>query len=158
MLSFEKKLGKYFKLGEMLQWREDNIPEDNQLVNMAQLCCCLLDSIRDRFFKEYGYMEISSGYRNKKYNQLAGGADDSQHQKGEAADINFSKCKTKEQLKLIFDWIKEYCKYDQLIYEVKTVNRNGADIEIFWIHVSYKIAGNRQQALTFIHNKWGECI
>ena len=152
MLTFEKKLGRYFKLGEMLQWREDNTPTDEQLVNMTQLCCCCLDVIRSRFFKEYGYMEISSGFRNNFYNSKAGSKPTSQHLKGEAADFNFSNCKSKESLKKIFDWIREYGTYDQLIYEVKNVIRDGKTIEIFWIHISYKIEKNRNQPLTFIHN------
>ena len=71
-------------------------------------------------------------------NRLVGGAKTSQHLKGEAADIQ---CDNNQEL---FDIIKDYLEFDQLIYEHTGPTGPG------WIHVSYKKEGNRGQVLQAI--------
>lgn len=80
---------------------------------------------------------ITSGYRGEKLNKLIGGAVNSQHCKGQAADIS-----VKGQSNLaVFNFIRQRYNFDQLILE----NVNGAQ----WVHVSYNINGNRKQCLSY---------
>ena len=44
-----------------------------------------------------------------------------------------------ESLRELFNWIKQYVEFDQLIWEH---NKQGT----YWIHVSYNLDGNRKQA------------
>ena len=82
---------------------------------------------------------ISSGFRSVALNAAVGGAYNSQHLKGEAADlcINGDKAKGKKW----FEWIKAHCQFDQLIWEH---NKAGT----YWVHVSYRADGqNRKQVI-----------
>lgn len=58
-MNFDKKLGKFFKFGELIRYRADNIPTNEELINLTQLCICVLDKIREKF----GAVIITSGYR-----------------------------------------------------------------------------------------------
>ena len=80
---------------------------------------------------------ISSGYRSSELNRLVGGVSNSQHLRGEAADIY---CEETIRLRQWYVWILDNCPFDQLIWE-----RKGSS---YWIHVSCKLdlSKNRQQA------------
>jgi hypothetical protein len=55
----------------------------------------------------------------------------SQHSKGEAIDIDMDNSSNGVTNKMVFDYIKDNLKFDQLIYEFG--NANNPD----WVHVSY---------------------
>lgn len=88
------------------------------------------DWISDHF---YMGMHISSGYRCEELNHLVGGVADSQHLKGEAADIyTFGSCRLLEALQ------QSRLNFDQAIY----YRRRG------FIHLSLKLTGkNRRQVI-----------
>ena len=134
------KIAKYFSLMEMCASETAqklcirNQPTVTEVVNLTLLCTKVLDPLR----KAMGPITISSGFRCKALNKAVGGVSNSQHMKGQAADINI-----KGNLaygKKIFAWIKEYCEFDQLIWEH---NKAGA----YWVHVSYNLDGNRKQVI-----------
>jgi len=106
----------------------DNTPTIQEIDNLLHLIVYCLQPIRDKLKKP---MIITSGYRSTKVNFLCGGAMNSQHLKGEAADF-IVKGMTPSQ---IIDFIvKSGIEYDQLINE-----RNK------WVHISYSKGHNRKQ-------------
>lgn len=134
------KIAKYFTLAEMCASDTakakgiKNQPTVTEVVNLCLLCTKVLDPLR----KAMGPITISSGYRCAALNKAVGGVSNSQHMKGQAADINI-----KGDLaygKKIFSWIKYNCEFDQLIWE-----HNKASA--YWVHVSYNLDGNRKQVI-----------
>lgn len=106
--------------------------------NIIALVGAVLDPLRAKYGKP---ITVSSGYRCKELNRLVGGATDSQHTKGEAADITTGN-KT-ENMKL-GQMIVAMGAFDQVIFEETGVN----DLKAEWIHVSWKRTGvNRMQIL-----------
>ena len=102
---------------------ENECSSVEQVLNLAYLCHMVLQPLRDKF----GPIRITSGYRQPELNGAVGGASNSQHMRGEAADIYLpSVDKGLEYLA----FLKTLPVLDQLIWE-----RNG---DICWIHVSAK--------------------
>ena len=101
--------------------------------NIVALVDNVLDSAREQFG---GPVSVNSGYRCPKHNLEVGGVVNSQHMKGEAADVC---CADNKRLAEI---LEQNGKYDQLI---KYLNPDGG---IRFIHVSWKRFGpNRKQRL-----------
>ena len=105
----------------------DNQPEHNGeqdvYARIELLVVKLLDPIRD-YVAETIY--INSGYRSQELNKAVGGVHDSQHRKGQAADIRIGNL-TGSLLTDVFWEISYKFDYDQLIYH----NRQG------FMHISY---------------------
>ena len=100
----------------------------------------LVDEVLDPLREAYGRpIRVNSGYRCPRLNTLVGGAPNSQHMRGEAADITAGS--PEENLKL-GRWLEASGKFDQLIYE--QCDRNGNPR---WIHVSWRRGWNRKQVL-----------
>jgi len=111
-----------------------NIPKDPQVVeNLKTLCEKVLEPLRSGMKCP---IKISSGYRSPELNKLIGGAKASQHNIGEAVDIDLD-AKNAE----LFSYIVNNLDFDQIIWEF------GDDSNPDWVHVSYKSAGNRKQLL-----------
>lgn len=64
----------------------DNTPGKEEVEALRALCENILEPMRRRF----GLIYISSGYRNRRVNNAVGGVMNSQHMRGEAADILLS--------------------------------------------------------------------
>ena len=95
--------------------------------NVKALVCEVLDPVREKLGMP---IVVNSGYRCEKHNKDVGGVKNSQHLRGEAADIY---CQDNERLKQL---IIENGKFDQLITYPT------------FLHVSYKrTGGNRHQRL-----------
>ena len=113
------------------QHKIDNTPSHQTQDNIIKLVNNVLQPLRD-------YMGIScsinSGYRCPALNKKIGGATNSAHMSGCAADINFG---SKQLNKKAFEWIKQNCEFRQLIDE-----KNFA-----WVHVEYRDGDNRKQIL-----------
>ncbi len=101
--------------------------------NMNTLVNKVLDPLREKV----GAIRVNSGYRTPAYNKQIGGATNSQHCRGEAADI----FPLEKDIDDVFALIIREFKYDQVILEK---NSRGSK----WIHISYKTEGNRQKAMT----------
>lgn len=97
----------------------------------------LVDNVLDPAREEFGGpVTVNSGYRCPKHNLAVGGVVNSQHMKGEAADVC---CADNKRLAEI---IEKNGKYDQMI---KYLQPDGS---IRFIHVSWKRnGGNRKQRL-----------
>ena len=94
-----------------------------QVLNLAYLCHMVLQPLRDRF----GPIRINSGYRSPELNEAVGGVSNSQHMRGEAADIYLPSVKKGREY---LAFLKTLPAVDQLIWE-----RSGSTC---WIHVSTK--------------------
>jgi len=129
---------KFFKLNEfMCRCGRCRMPPE-AVQNIETLVDNVLDPARERL----GPIVVNSGYRCPKHNREVGGVANSQHLKGEAADIapvQGSGFTVKDLGKVI----EEQGKYDQLIYYPN------------FIHVSWKRnGGNRRQKLPRMTDQW----
>lgn len=103
--------------------------------NLVALVENVLDPLRTRYGKA---VHVSSGYRCQQLNTLIHGALQSQHMKGEAADI-YTDAGPQGNLELA-RLIVASGKYDQVILE----NVPGTSLMPQWVHVSFrKSGGNR---------------
>lgn len=104
-----------------------NRPNDKQTEALRALCQHVLEPLRRRF----GPIVISSGYRSPAVNRLIhGAAANSQHTKGEAADLVIG---TAERGVAMYRYIRENLDFDQLIWEPIGARQPR------WIHVSYTL-------------------
>lgn len=100
--------------------------------NINLLVDNVLDPIRDKFCAP---VIITSGYRCPRVNKLVGGANNSQHMSGCAADFHI-KGFTYLMMRQVFLNVYDTMEFDQLIYyRSKNI-----------IHVSYVENGNRHEA------------
>ena len=142
---------KYFTISEMLRsdtalkmrlWNGANREIEE---NIRALVDNVLDPLRERYEHP---IYVTSGYRCPKLNKAVNGAPNSQHMRGEAADIvagpsTGSGTSVYENLKLA-KMIAESGKFDQMILEEVGPN----DLLPRWIHVTWKRNGwNRRNIL-----------
>jgi hypothetical protein len=139
---------KYFSIKELSASTEarkmgiDNTPTTEARANLTALVEAVLDPLRER----YGYpVHVSSGYRCPRLNKAVGGAETSQHEKGEAADIYVVKAR---EMAMLFALIYYLLPFDQLIWEL------GTDEAPAWIHVSYREGRNRRECLRYDGKKY----
>lgn len=122
---------KYFSFAEMITTDTGlkNIPNWEQIQNLQTLITKILDPLREAVGMP---ITVTSGYRSPALNGAVGGAKNSQHLRGEAADIT---CGSKEKNKLLYQKIQELgLPYDQLIDEK----------DYKWIHVSCSSRDRRE--------------
>ena len=131
-------MAKYFTLGELcksdvaVEKRIENTPDNTTIERMQALMEKCLDKVREMWGKPIG---VNSGYRSAELNRAVGGAKNSQHLRGEAADITTG---SKENNRKLFDLIvASDIPFDQLIDE------SGYK----WLHISYCKDYNRKQVL-----------
>lgn len=112
----------------------NNAPCVSTVKNLKALCINLLQPLRD----ELGCpIIISSGYRSPQLNKIIGGANNSQHVRGQAVDFTVPNM----TLVAVIEMIQKNFPFDQLILEFGS-----------WIHVSYCSEYNRKQVLTINHH------
>lgn len=136
---------KYFSISEMLYsyqavqrkiWNGCTLETER---NLRALIENVLDPARELYGKA---VYVNSGYRCSKLNGIVGGTNNSQHVRGEAADISTSRGLI-ENLKLAKIIVK-LGMFDQLILEESPKGELTPD----WIHVSYRRDGkNRHEIL-----------
>ncbi len=95
----------------------------------------VLDPIKD----QYPDMIVTNAYRGK--------STGSQHNVGEAADIQFPGVSKSEYYTRV-QWIRENVPHDQLILEYKNTGSG-----LPWIHISCKDSGNRAMIFTMYNHK-----
>lgn len=110
-----------------------NIPDINSVDCMLDLIYYVLQPLRDKLAKP---IIIASGFRNAEVNKLVGGAPNSQHLKGQAADLVVNGMTPQELFTFIIN-SESHISYDQAIWE-KDKN---------CVHISYAKGKNRHEAL-----------
>jgi zinc D-Ala-D-Ala carboxypeptidase len=142
------RLSKYFTLSEMTKTScgKENTPTPEAFDRLVRLCAVYLDPIREHF----GPITITSGYRSKEVNDAIGGAKDSAHSYGCAADM-VSSATVGDMIKWIVN--ESGLNYDQVIDECKAGSP--------WLHFGIlrpnHEASPRKQALVFrdgVYTTW----
>jgi hypothetical protein len=112
----------------------NNTPDPQSIANLTSLTQHILQPLRDRLGKP---IHITSGYRSPAVNTAVGGAQNSQHTKGEAVDIQVDDMPPEQ----ILVYVKALqLPFDQCIIE----KANGKQ----WLHMSYSNK-NRKQVLKY---------
>ena len=131
-------MAKYFTIGELcksdtaVEKRIENTPDNTTIERLNALMIECLDKVREMWGKPIG---VNSGYRSAELNRAVGGDENSQHLRGEAADITTG---SKDNNRKLFDLIvASDIPFDQLIDE------SGYR----WLHISYCKDYNRKQVL-----------
>lgn len=121
----------------------NNKPNAQQMINLVYLCAYVLEPLRMAMKRP---IKISSGYRCEALNKAVGGVYNSQHMKGQAADINIEGDMAFGRA--VFDYIRKHLTFDQLIWE-----HSGS---VYWVHVSYvypDFGRNRKQVIDNLAKK-----
>lgn len=128
------KISNNFRLSEFTRTssKAANNPTEVERSAIIELVRSVIQPARDELALP---ITITSGFRSTAVNSAVGGAKTSQHLKGEAADM---KCANNA---LLFRIIKDNLVFDQLIWEYGDNNQPA------WVHVSYKLQGNRNECL-----------
>ena len=111
----------------------DNTPTGDAIDNLDRLVTNVLDKLRDGWGRP---IIVTSGYRCKELNAAVGGTRNSQHLKGQAADI------VSDDFDEFRRFVRRWCKdieFDQCIFEHSGCKE--------WIHISYVEGGNRRQII-----------
>lgn len=131
-------MGKYFTVNELCKsdtarLRDiDNTPNAIQISNMEELIKNVLDPLREAYGKP---INVNSGFRCPALNKAVGGAKNSEHMTGCAADIDVHSIQGNKQL---FDLIQKLnLPFRQLIDESN----------FSWVHVSYNKNDVKKQVL-----------
>lgn len=134
-------LTKNFTLEEMIRsgtamrhgYKEQFDPSEEVIFNLTRLCVNVLQPLRDHLGTP---IFVSSGYRCPRLNKAVGGAKNSEHLTGCAADLqglgNVSN-------RMLFEAIKKHIpEFSQLLWEFG--DQDNPD----WVHVSFSHHNKRQ--------------
>ena len=103
----------------------NNKPSVQQMINLVYLTAYVLEPLRVAMNEP---IKIGSGFRCQQLNKAVGGVYNSQHMKGQAADLCIDGDIQKGRK--WFNYIKNHLPCDQLIWEH---NSKGT----YWVHVSF---------------------
>lgn len=137
------QLSKHFKLSEFTRsataskYNIDNTPNVEVISNLQALCQNVLKPLREYFNTP---IIISSGYRCPALDNHPNvrGATNSQHMKGEAADLHLPSIAIGRRW---VEYLLEFGHFDHLIWEH---DKSGH----YWIHISFKRIGENRQLYT----------
>ena len=140
MTNLETKLTEHFTLKEMVASQNHpdiyNVPAPAQIENLRCVCQWLED-LRRLYNERYGTpakdepLNVSSGYRSYKLNNKVGGARDSNHLIGCAADIVCRDCAQAVQYAaLLMEISVDRGAWDEIIIEKK--------FNHFWLHFAVR--------------------
>lgn len=137
---------KYFRLEEFAVSSSYpklvELPKGSIEQNVKLLVEVLLDPIREKIGMP---ITVTSGYRPKKLNDAVGGAKNSNHLYGYAADVQCGN-KRSDNLKIVYALLELGCDWDECIIEKGTLTAPQ------WIHIAFKRTGNRRR-LEFYNGK-----
>lgn len=133
---------KYFTIAELceshtaMKLHIPNIPHPEHCRNLMMLTDVLLDPIREAWG---GPLIVTSGFRCNELNKAVGGAKNSQHLNGQAADLTTLGCNWLKNYQL-FEMIKKSdLPFDQLIAE-----KNAQGNRCGWVHISWSKTPRRE--------------
>ena len=140
------KLTEHFTLAEMAKTRSQhaNIPNVGQIANLKRLCGWL-EMLRAEWNKRYGEGDdpiiINSAFRSAAVTKEVGGASNSNHLTGCAADIHVDGMEQMLRYATILLDISDEAQepFDELLME-----RNGNRM---WLHFAVRPEGNRRRLL-----------
>lgn len=137
---------KYFTISELTKSATakrlgiDNTADASIRANLTALVENVLDPLRARWGMP---IIVTSGYRSTALNKAVGGAANSQHTKGMAADIRTVSDSRADNMKLLRCLLRSGIVFDQIICEYPDAQGRPD-----WIHVSFNMVGNRKSKLT----------
>ena len=117
----------------------NNKPSVQQMINLVYLAVYVLEPLREAMNEP---IKIGSGFRSKELNKAVGGVQNSQHMKGQAADLCIDGDRKKGRK--WFEYIRDHLPFDQLIWEKNP--KTGSE----WVHVSFvfpDFGKNRHQVI-----------
>lgn len=119
----------------------NNTPNSAIRANLIALIEKVLDPLREKWGMP---IIVTSGYRCDALNRAVGGATNSQHRNGEAADIRTVSDSREDNMKLLKCLLRSGIVFDQVICEYPDAQGRPD-----WIHVSFKRNGmNRKNKIT----------
>ena len=125
-LSHDFNLSEFQRSDTALRMGIKNEANSEQVRALKNLCINVLQPLRNFYGKP---ITVSSGFRCEQLNRAVGGVFNSQHLRGEAADIPVPSATVAMQW---IKFIRRHCHYDQILLEHRKAT--GAR----WIHVSCK--------------------
>ena len=136
---------KYFSLDEFTKSNEAdkrgiyNIPGSREVDNIVDLINVVLEPLREAYGKP---IVVNSGYRCDELNKAVGGAKNSHHRFGMAADIHGTP-NNKQENRRLFNLVRELnLPFTQLINEY----------DYSWVHISYDKDYIRKEVLATTKN------
>ena len=139
---------KYFTITELTKSATarrlgiDNTADASIRANLTALVENVLDPLRARWGMP---IIVTSGYRSTALNKAVGGAANSQHTKGMAADIRTVSDSRADNMRLLRCLLNSGIVFDQVICEYPDAQGRPD-----WIHVSFNKGGNRKNRLTAV--------
>ena len=146
------RLHEFTKSATASKYQLHNAPrEECELANLRALATEVLEPARAMLGVP---LVIASGYRCATLNRLVGGAPQSQHMLGEAADFIPKNLDIEEAAGLLV--AQPALPFDQLIYEVRE-RENAAPLR--WIHISHRRFGKgRREVLSILRTAAGQQV
>jgi hypothetical protein len=147
------KLSEHLDLSEVIRSESakrngiSNMPTEAHIANFKLLAEKVFEPIRLNFRCP---INLSSGYRSVELNKCIGGSLTSQHCTGEAIDIDMDGTPHAVTNKMVFNYIKDYLEFDQLIWEFGTDNNPD------WVHVSYESTGKQRKQVLKAYKQNGK--
>ena len=123
----------------------NNKPSVQQMINLVYLSAFILEPLRVAMNEP---IKIGSGFRCQALNKAVGGVYNSQHMKGQAADLCIDGDIKKGRR--WFEYIRDHLPFDQLIWEKNS--KTGS----CWVHVSFvfpDFGKNRHQVIDGLFKK-----
>ena len=120
-----------------------NTPDKEGIHKLRLLATELLQPLRNAV----GPLRVTSGYRSESLNKGIGGSNKSQHTKCEAVDLQFVKRGSMDNMRIFNAIVTLGLDFDQLILEFGGATADKDSDNPDWIHISWKITGNRKQVL-----------
>ena len=143
------RISKNFTLAELTKSNTatrlgiSNTPDKEGIHKLRLLATELLQPLRNAV----GPLRVTSGYRSESLNAAIGGSNKSQHTKCEAVDLQFVKRGRMDNMRIFNAIISQGLEFDQCILEFGGSTAHTDSDNPDWIHISWKITGNRRQIL-----------
>ncbi len=143
------RISKNFTLAELTKSNTatrlgiSNVPDKEGIHKLRLLATELLQPLRNAV----GALRVTSGYRSESLNKAIGGSNKSQHTKCEAVDLQFVKRGRMDNMRIFNAIINHAIEFDQIILEFGGATAEKDSDNPDWIHISWKVTGNRRQIL-----------